>query len=352
MYLLQHDPWAEDGSDVDFDETLSLHANAAELYWHQGQLDESQKLLDKIFEHANNSVQKGRAWIIQSKLLGQNGNMTGALTALRTSLLEFGLNIPSNPTWELCDEDYRNLKNEIQRRGIADFVTRPLSSDSAVSLMGAVMLEAISAAFWCDSLIVSFHVSQSGPCALTYLTQLYQMCIYAAKAHMNYPNTFPQIGLALAYFTLASTGRHGDFDFAFQMHDATTQLLNNYGDSYAIGRGLALSGIFVAHLRHPLGETVELFYAAIDKALVSGDKHQMLLSVGGIAALKLYTGDHLAEVEAYCANAPESFGDDWAQDLRGGTFLIGCQYVYLKSSVLSVRCTVTCPTPPDCILFN
>ena len=159
--FLQQDPWTEDRADVDYNETLSLHANAAELYWHQGRLDESQKLLERIFEHANSGVQRARAWIVQSKLLGQRGNITGALVALRTSLLEdFGLDVPSDPTWELCDEEYRGLKNEVQRRGIAEYVRRPLSFEPAVSLMGAVMLEAISAAFWSDSLLVSYHVSQ------------------------------------------------------------------------------------------------------------------------------------------------------------------------------------------------
>ena len=159
------------------------------------------------------------------------------------------------------------------------------------------------------------------------------MCIYAAKAHMTFPRTFPQAGLALAYLTLMCIGRHGDIDFGLRIHDASTELLKASGDSYAIGRGLALSGIFVAHLRHPLRDILEIFHSAIDNALVSGDKHQMLLSVSGIAAYKLYAGDNLSEVESYCASAPEDLGD-WVHDLRGGTAIIGCQCVDLRHFVI------------------
>ena len=331
LSLLQSNPWATGARDVDYHETLRLHATAAELYWHQGQSAESQKLLDRIFAHAHEGSQKAHAWIIQSKLLGQSGNLTGALTALRTSLFELGLQFSTEPTWEVCDDEYCKLKEEFQRKGVREFIRRPLSSDPAVSSMGAVMLEAISAAFWSDSLLV-------GPCellnrhlvTLTLLAQLYQMCIKAAKALLTYTKTFPQIGLALAYLSTICIGRHGDIDYALQIHDASTELLNLYGDSYTIGRGLALSGLFVAHLREPLKDTADLFYSAIDNALLSGDKHQMFLSVGGVAALKLYSGDHLGEIESYCANAPEDFGN-WAQDLRGGTTIIGCRYEFFMS---------------------
>ena len=158
LSLLQSNPWAGGAQDVDYDETLSLHATAAELYWHQGQLTESQTLLDSIFAHAHKGPQKAHAWIIQSKLLGQTGNLTGALNALKTSLLELGLDLSTEPTWELCDDEYRKLKDDFQRKGLKEIIRRPLSSDPIVSSMGAVMLEAISAAFWSDSLVVGLLV--------------------------------------------------------------------------------------------------------------------------------------------------------------------------------------------------
>lgn len=141
-------------NDVDYDETLSLHVSAAELYWHQGQPDKSQSLLNAIFENARNATDKANAWIIQSKLLGEAGNIKGALNALKTSLAELGLDCPADPTWEQYDDEYHKLKALFQERGVKGIVTSPLSSKTVFSAVGRVMLEAISAAFWSDTLLV------------------------------------------------------------------------------------------------------------------------------------------------------------------------------------------------------
>ena len=156
------------------------------------------------------------------------------------------------------------------------------------------------------------------------MIQFYQMCIQATKAHLSYHETFPQAGLALAYFCVTCIGRHGDIDYALQVHQAAKNLLDLHGDAYTIGRGLAISGLFVSHLSEPLRENFDNFYDAIEDSLISGDKHQMLNSVGGVAALKLYCGDNIVEVDSYCSTAAEDFGD-WTNDLRGGTVVLGCR---------------------------
>ncbi|KAL9126028.1 MAG: hypothetical protein Q9217_004849 [Psora testacea] len=306
LLLLQSDPWKEYAQDVDFDETLSLYTNAAELYWYQGQHTESQNLLNAIFANARTAAQKASAWIIQSKLLSGRGNIKGAFAALKTSLLELGLDIAAEPTWELCDEEYYKVKERYQQLNSKDIKERPLCSDPIVSSIGAVVIEAISAAFWSDSLL------------------FYQMCIQAAKAHLTYPETFPQAGLTLSYFVATCIGRHADIPFAIQIDEASTQLLDLYGCSYTIGRALAVSALFVAHLRSPIRENAELYYRAIDNGLASGDKHQMLLSVGCIAAIKLFSGDELSEIESYCSSTLDD-ARDWERDLRGGTMIIGCR---------------------------
>lgn len=150
------------------------------------------------------------------------------------------------------------------------------------------------------------------------------MCTQAAKKLLTFDQLFPQIGLVLAYFSITCIGRHGDIALANVLDDASKHLLDLHGDGYILGRGIAVSTLFMGHIVMPLRETYDYYYAAIDQSMVSGDKHQMLLSVGGVATTKFYCGEHLAEVDSYCSNAPEDF-PFWEQDLRGGTFLIGCR---------------------------
>lgn len=74
---------------------------------------------------------------------------------LITSLLELGLKFDENPSWEVCDLQYKELREQIlQRSDLADLVEKPFVQDPSITLIGAVLTEAISAAYWSDSLLV------------------------------------------------------------------------------------------------------------------------------------------------------------------------------------------------------
>lgn len=128
---------------------------------------------------------------------------------------------------------------------------------------------------------------------------------------MTHPNTFSQIGLGFGYFALVCICRNEDLSFGLQMHGLSEQLLAQHGDPYTLGRGLALSALFISHLCTPMREHFDALEEAIDNSLVSGDKHVYLLSVGSIALRRLYIGDNMADIETYCSIGAEDFGD-WA----------------------------------------
>lgn len=128
---------------------------------------------------------------------------------------------------------------------------------------------------------------------------------------MTHPNTFSQIGLGFGYFALVCICRKEDLSFGLQMHGLSEQLLAQHGDPYTLGRGLALSALFISHLSTPMREHFDALEEAIDNSLVSGDKHVYLLSVGSIALRRLYIGDNMADIENYCSIGAEDFGD-WA----------------------------------------
>ena len=128
---------------------------------------------------------------------------------------------------------------------------------------------------------------------------------------MTHPNTFSQIGLGFGYFALVCICRNEDLSFGLQMYGLSKQLLAQHGDPYTLGRGLALSALFISHLCTPMREHFDVLDEAIDNSLVSGDKHVYLLSVGSIALRRLYIGDNMADIETYCSIGAEDFGD-WA----------------------------------------
>ena len=308
LSLMQPEPWKQGAQDVYYEETLNLYTRTAELYWHQGRPVEAQNLLDSIFAGARTPSDKSPAWILQSRLFGQAGNMAGAFTALKTSLLELGLDFAATPTWALCDAELSELRKPLQVVSFSDIVSKPMNDDPNVTSMGAVLVEATSAAFWSNTLL------------------FYQLTLKMVKLHLTNSGTFPQIGLGFSYFAMVCISRSEDPSFGLQMYDVSTQLLSQCQDSYTIGRGLAVSALFVQHLLSPLRSHANVLEEAIDHALVSGDKHVSLLSTGCIALRRLYSGDDMADIESFCTIATEDFGD-WASDMRGGVFLTATRQV-------------------------
>lgn len=147
------------------------------------------------------------------------------------------------------------------------------------------------------------------------------------STHLAQPATFSQAGLGFSYLAIIAIGRSADLAFGLQMHDVSRQLLNQYNNnSYAIGRGLTLSAVFVDHLCAPLRSQTNTLEEGIDHSILSGDKHAMLFSCASIALNKLYVGDDMADIENYCAFAAEDLGD-WSSDMRGGALLVAVRQV-------------------------
>ena len=128
---------------------------------------------------------------------------------------------------------------------------------------------------------------------------------------MTHPSTFSQVGLGFSYFALVCISRSEDLAFGLQMHDLSKQLLGQHGDTYTLGRGLAVSALFIAHLCTPMRDHFGFLEGAIEYSLVSGDKHVYLLSVGSIALQRLSIGDNMGDIEVFCSVGAEDFGD-WA----------------------------------------
>ena len=156
LALVQRKPWKEGAADAYYEETLGLYTKAAELYWHQDQAVEAQNLLDSIFAGARTASDKAPAWILQSKLFAQAGNMAGSFSALKTSLLELGLDLADNPTWASCDTECHDLRKTVQKANFVDVISKTLDADRNMVALGAVLIEATSAAFWSNSILVSW----------------------------------------------------------------------------------------------------------------------------------------------------------------------------------------------------
>ena len=135
-------------------ENLANYLAAAELYWYQGRPVDAQNLLDSLFAGAHEPSERAPAWILQSKLFAQAGNLHGAFTALKTSLLELGLDITATPTWKDCDRQFSTISKRLQEFDFATITDRPVCTKVNMIAVGKVAIEAVSAGFWSNALLV------------------------------------------------------------------------------------------------------------------------------------------------------------------------------------------------------
>ena len=154
LNLMQDDPWQIGAPDVYYEETLNVYTRAADLYFFQGHYSKAEKLLECIFERSHTAVDKAPAWLIQSRIYAANGNSFDAFRCLKTSLIELGLTFDSHPTWETCDNEYKSLRNRLQKLDIVESTDKPMCNEANIILMGAILTEAVSAAYWSDVLLV------------------------------------------------------------------------------------------------------------------------------------------------------------------------------------------------------
>ncbi|KAI4216360.1 MAG: hypothetical protein LQ351_001370 [Letrouitia transgressa] len=293
--LMQDEPWT-DGPDVYYEETLDVHSKAAELHWHQGQFDKSLDLVSKTLQGARTASDRAPSWIIKSRLLSQEGNVAGAFEA------ELGVDCDSKPSLEALDSKLDRLRDLIRSTDASHNLHKPLNKDPRVVSLGAVLIEATSAAFWSDALL------------------FYQLVIKMVDVHLKYPQTFSQIGLGFSYFSMVNVIQKSDIAFAIQCINIGAELLGQFKESYTYGRALSLRVMFIESFCRPMREHIGIVEEAIDHSLISGDKHLFLLSIGLVASCRLFQGDDMMEIDNYCSFAAEDYGD-WSKDLRGGTYL-------------------------------
>ncbi|PKX97816.1 two-component sensor protein histidine protein kinase [Aspergillus novofumigatus IBT 16806] len=306
IVLLQDNMWDDSAVDVSYDETLHIFTAAAECYLYQGQHAEADCLLQSILSHARNAVDKAPAWILQSRMLAQQGNSTDAFQALKACLVTLGLDIDEEPTFAKCDNQFRRLRDTItaiESEGIAE--KTPVEHPN-LAAAGVVLVEATRAAFWSDTLT------------------FYQMTLVMVDTYLT-RGTFPQAGMGLLQLAVIAISRDNAISFASHCGDLALALIEQWKDPHTMGRGIALYSTFVGHIKHPVQSSIAQLEGALDFAIRAGDRIATILNYGFLATAKFFASENLAELENFCVSSCEDI-PHWQSDTPGGTILMAiCQ---------------------------
>lgn len=81
--------------------------------------------------------------------------LTDCIYSLKTSIIELGVGWEKSLTLDTLDVQFDELRRRVQEADQSNTLVKPLLQDPARANLGAVLAEAISAAFWSDATMVS-----------------------------------------------------------------------------------------------------------------------------------------------------------------------------------------------------
>ncbi|ROT39381.1 peroxide stress-activated histidine kinase mak2 [Sodiomyces alkalinus F11] len=305
--LLQPNPWDDNAVDVSYDETIRLHIRAAECSIYINQNDEACELLSAVFKFARTPLDKALAYVLQARIFAQAGDAMAEVLSLEDCLRTMKVDFDSNPTYEMCDREFERLAIKIQTMDKDELMNPPVSSDTSLPSIGAVLAEAVGSAWWSDNL------------------RYYHLALVMLDLHLTL-GAYPQSGLAFLYFGIIALSRFSMVGLAVEVGDVCIELIDRFRDPFSMARGYMIYGNFLGHVHFPISVALAHLEGSVEYAATAGDRISFILSAGFSALLKLYASENCADLEAFCQYQCEGI-QGWKEDTRGGTLLIAVRQV-------------------------
>ncbi|GAP85527.2 putative serine threonine protein kinase [Rosellinia necatrix] len=321
MLLLQSDPWTEGKEDVHYDETLQLHLRAAECYVYMGNHEAAQELTDTVFKNAMTPDDKATAALLHSRIQFQSGDADLALATLKQSLHQLNVEFDPQPTYQKCDDTFRELTQRIMAMGSTQAVSPP-HQDSSQQMTSRVLLgDAVQAAWWSDAL------------------EFYNLALALMDMHLK-EGAAPQSGVAFLFLAMIAVSRFNMLELASELGSHCSELLEMFRDPASVARGQMTYLTFISHINTPLCISVTFCDQSLDYAASSGERASVILSFGLSVQMKFFASDNVADLESICQYCCEEV-PGWHEDARGGTFLISirqvCRSLQGKTNVIDAK---------------
>ncbi|KAI4599230.1 hypothetical protein KJ359_002189 [Pestalotiopsis sp. 9143b] len=298
--LLQPTPWVN-GEDSSYQETLDLYIRAAECHVFMSDSHPAYTYVNTIFEKARTPGDMAPAWLMKSRIEAQGGDSVSALNTLKESLTHLNVAFDARPTFEKCDVEFRRLSTKIMSMGRTELMNlQPI--DPQLVVVGAILADACSAAFWSDVL------------------DFFNLSLTMLRIHLE-KGSFPQSGMALLHIAFIAIARFNMIEFGSEMGSMSLELFGRLRDPFSSARGYMIYANFISHVQVPINLAISQFEQVVEYAASAGDRISVILSFGLSAQMRFFASENYADLEAICQYCCEEV-QGWASDTRGGTFLV------------------------------
>ena len=275
--LLPDDSW-----EVQYNRTFKIFQKSAKTKLMCGRYIQSEKLLNKLLDHAKTDLDKTEALAEQTTSLSSTGNFIKAIETANRGLAFFGKSIPDDP--ELAEKKREQLMNEINSRygsKIWDTILNMPFTRERKSKIELVLYSELIPDLYMSGLVPQLYLSA---------VQSTKHCLEGGMDE-SVIYSFSIMGLYL--------GEQGKFEQAFRYEDLARNLCEKHPNTFGATRGM--NGVVWCNMHsrsHP-EEVVDYCLKAIQCGKNCGDLYNAGLSYGPLMWNLQVQGADLSAVEGY-----------------------------------------------------
>ncbi|ORX58155.1 hypothetical protein DM01DRAFT_1219791 [Hesseltinella vesiculosa] len=276
--LLSADPWA-DGVDSNYQETLHLYTQLAEISWFMGS-DSTLDLIATILSCAKSAIDRAPAYRLQHRhQWSQQLEKPSHAYILLECLSELGT---ENPDLDLTDDQlyaqYTLTRNAVLGAGYDNILKMPLCESRLIRTRFSLMEEMCLWAYWNYDTKTIMSISSN----MTMKTL--SMCTVG-----------PSTGVGLVFFGMASMLLYKDYELGRRMGHIGITLCNQYGGNSECARAKHLYGAFLSPWDGHYRDALPIFHQALKQALLGGDRISATFSRLHLVSGMFFGGEPLAD---------------------------------------------------------
>ncbi|MEA2655837.1 MAG: hypothetical protein QOI23_1202, partial [Chloroflexota bacterium] len=282
MTLLDERHWASA-----YDLMFSLALERAECEYLTGNYDEAEELLSELLARGASKIDKAAAYRLKIDLHVVKSETPKSVESALECLRLFGIEIPTHPTREQVDAEYRKVWNNLGERPIESLIDLPLMTDPEMRAAMGVLAVLFAPTYSIDLNLVRLHL-----CHMVNVSMKYGTTDASAHAYCCFGTT------------LGPTFRRY-FD-GYRFGKLACDLVEKHG-FLAYRARIYHSMEMVVVWTQPIGIAVDYIRAAFRAGVEAGELSIACYSCNHTITDLLTRGDHLDEV--------------WRESVRGLDFV-------------------------------
>ncbi|KAI8374713.1 uncharacterized protein BYT42DRAFT_577365 [Radiomyces spectabilis] len=273
IQLLCPNAWETD----DYTTVHHLYTNTASLSWIVADYEQTESMLQEIFDHGKTAMDRIVAYRIKSKYYFSRQMHEEGRLALYDCLRELGIeHFHYEATRENLYEEFFLVKKMIEDRGMDSLPAIPLCQDDRLKAIMGVVEELCTLAYWVGNQTEVFYLA----------CKTVRFSLESGMAAVS--------GIGLVFMGLAAVEFYKLYGFAEELGAAGVAVSDRFGTNNEKGRAFFLYANFLLQWKYHYKEAMQWYRSGLRLSLAAGDRIYASFSHLHIATTAFYTGENLS----------------------------------------------------------